>query len=111
MAITLTKRQQETLAWVLKGASNKEIARRLGVEIQTVKTHVSALLKKHGVQTRLQLCLYTNNTITTSLPLNIETKPFGWVLTDGNSIKGIVLTKNPPADNWKPFYIKAEYRG
>ena len=43
-------------------ASNREIARALGLSEKTVKTHVSAILAKLGVQDRTQAALYAVRT-------------------------------------------------
>jgi DNA-binding CsgD family transcriptional regulator len=43
---TLTARELEVLALLAEGASNKEIARRLGISVHTAKFHVGQLLDK-----------------------------------------------------------------
>lgn len=48
----LTGREREILALIKLGCSNKEMARRLGIEVATVKTHVHNLLAKLGVRRR-----------------------------------------------------------
>ncbi|MFS8479421.1 MAG: response regulator transcription factor [Micromonosporaceae bacterium] len=53
----LTPRERQVLAEVGKGRSNREIARALGLAEKTVKTHVSAILAKLGVQDRTQAAL------------------------------------------------------
>jgi DNA-binding NarL/FixJ family response regulator len=53
--IKLTRREQDTLGALLKGASNKEIANDLNVSVRTVKHHVSSLLRKFGVHGRGEL--------------------------------------------------------
>jgi DNA-binding CsgD family transcriptional regulator len=42
----LTARELEVLALLAEGASNKEIARRLGISVHTAKFHVGQLLDK-----------------------------------------------------------------
>jgi DNA-binding NarL/FixJ family response regulator len=57
-AETLTERETDVLKLVAQGRANKEIAAELGIGEKTVKTHVSNLLGKLGVQSRTQAALY-----------------------------------------------------
>jgi LuxR family maltose regulon positive regulatory protein len=54
LAEPLTEREREVLRLLLEGASNREIARRLVLSINTVKRHVYNLCGKLGVQSRTQ---------------------------------------------------------
>ena len=45
-ALALTARELEVLALLAEGASNKLIARRLGISTHTAKYHVASLLEK-----------------------------------------------------------------
>ncbi len=49
---TLTPRENEILALVSEGLSNKQIARQLSIGSATVKNHVHSILGKLGVQRR-----------------------------------------------------------
>ncbi|VTU35785.1 Transcriptional regulatory protein LiaR [Variovorax sp. PBL-H6] len=46
MDSALTRRELEVLALVAEGASNKLIARRLGISVHTAKFHVGSLIDK-----------------------------------------------------------------
>lgn len=50
----LTRREQQVLAELRRGRTNKEIALRLGVSIPTINKHVQQVLKKFHVRTRAQ---------------------------------------------------------
>jgi two-component system response regulator DegU len=52
VAAPLTKREMEILTYVAEGNSNKEIARILSISEQTIKTHVSAILRKLNANDR-----------------------------------------------------------
>ncbi len=58
MRESLTPRETDTLRLIAKGLANKEIARELGVSEVTVKTHVSNVLSKLGLQSRTQAALF-----------------------------------------------------
>ncbi len=58
----LTERETEVLRLVAAGRANKEIARDLGIGEKTVKTHVSNVLSKLGVQSRTQAALHAVRT-------------------------------------------------
>lgn len=45
-SLGITRREQEVLGLLAAGQSNKEIARRLGLSPNTVKTHVARLYEK-----------------------------------------------------------------
>jgi DNA-binding NarL/FixJ family response regulator len=60
--VRLTAREREVLAEMARGRSNREIARALALSEKTVKTHVSAILTKLGVQDRTQAALYAVRT-------------------------------------------------
>lgn len=51
----LTPRQAQVLKEILEGRANKEIAAALGIREKTVELHVTALLRKVGVESRSEL--------------------------------------------------------
>ena len=58
MRESLTARETEILRLVAKGMANREVAERLEVSEVTVKTHVSSILSKLGLQSRTQAALF-----------------------------------------------------
>lgn len=59
-ATLLTDRERQVAQMVARGASNKEIARELGITERTVKAHAGAIFEKLDVRDRLQLSLVVN---------------------------------------------------
>ena len=57
-AKNLTKREREILAFVAEGMSNREIAEKLVLSPETVKSHVAAILEKLNVSDRTQAAIY-----------------------------------------------------
>jgi DNA-binding CsgD family transcriptional regulator len=53
-SLGLTPRECEILELLASGASNRELADRLGISANTVKTHVARLYEKLEVQRRMQ---------------------------------------------------------
>lgn len=58
MRESLTVRETEILRLVAKGFANRQIAEQLEVSEVTVKTHVSSILSKLGLQSRTQAALF-----------------------------------------------------
>lgn len=56
-ACLLTERERQVALAVAEGASNKEIARQLGITERTIKAHTGAIFSKLEVRDRLQLSL------------------------------------------------------
>nr|WP_248628558.1 response regulator transcription factor [Enterococcus cecorum] len=54
----LTNREKEVLDLIAQGKSNQEIAEDLFITLKTVKTHVSNILAKLGVEDRTQAAIY-----------------------------------------------------
>jgi DNA-binding NarL/FixJ family response regulator len=50
----LTRREREVLRLLADGCSNEDVARRLGISPETVRTHVRKLMRKLDAQTRTQ---------------------------------------------------------
>lgn len=60
-SVRLTQRQGEVLRLVLKGFSNQVISNELGISPDTVKLHVSGLLRAYKVSSRVHLILACAN--------------------------------------------------
>ncbi len=53
-----SERELEVLERIARGGSNKEIADELGISTQTVKNHISSILRKLSLSDRTQAVLY-----------------------------------------------------
>ena len=51
----LTRRERDVLVHLLEGASNKEIAQRLGLSSRTVEGHRASMIRKAGVRSAAEL--------------------------------------------------------
>jgi DNA-binding NarL/FixJ family response regulator len=60
---SLTERQQVVLELMAQGKSNKEIANDLSITEITVKAHVSAILRKLGVNNRVQAAMLAKDVL------------------------------------------------
>jgi DNA-binding NarL/FixJ family response regulator len=56
--VNLSRKEREIVSLVCKGYRNKEIASKLNISEQTVKSHCNRIYKKIGISDRLQLALY-----------------------------------------------------
>ncbi|MAE50451.1 MAG: DNA-binding response regulator [Micavibrio sp.] len=56
--IKLTPRENEVLTYLMRGASNKEIARNLDLQEVTVKLHVRGICRKLNVKNRTQAAMH-----------------------------------------------------
>jgi len=52
--VALTPRELDVLALIAEGASNKAIARKLGISVHTVKFHIASLLDKLDAEGRTE---------------------------------------------------------
>ncbi len=54
---TLTPREEEVLRYVAMGLRNAEVAEKLSISEETVKTHLNRIFRKLGVRDRVELAL------------------------------------------------------
>lgn len=56
--VPLSSREMEILQYVVRGSSNKEIAHALQISQQTVKNHISSILRKLDAKDRTEAAVY-----------------------------------------------------
>ena len=59
---TLTRREREAAQLLIAGKSHKEIARELGLEPNTVRTHIVTIYRKLDVSNKAQMIRSLNGT-------------------------------------------------
>jgi DNA-binding NarL/FixJ family response regulator len=59
-SVRMTAREQEVMTLIASGLSNKEIARRLSLATDTVKSHVHNILEKLALHTRLEIASFAH---------------------------------------------------
>jgi DNA-binding NarL/FixJ family response regulator len=72
----LTDREREVLSCIVNGLANKEIAWQLKISEKTVKSHVSTILSKFGLESRTQAALHA--TRLGLVPTAAARAPFDW---------------------------------
>jgi DNA-binding NarL/FixJ family response regulator len=60
-AVRMTQREREVIALIAVGMSNKEIATRLSIATDTVKSHVRNVMEKLALHSRLQIAAYAHS--------------------------------------------------
>lgn len=60
-SVRMTQREREIIALIAVGLSNKEIAHRLGIATDTVKSHVRNVMEKLALHSRLQIAAYAHS--------------------------------------------------
>lgn len=60
-SVRMTQREREVIALISVGLSNKEIAKRLNIATDTVKSHVRNVMEKLALHSRLQIAAYAHN--------------------------------------------------
>lgn len=59
-AVRMTSREREVIALIAEGLSNKDIAQRLHLATDTVKSHVHNILEKLALHTRLEIASFAH---------------------------------------------------
>jgi DNA-binding NarL/FixJ family response regulator len=60
-SVRMTQREREVIALIAVGLSNKEIATRLNIATDTVKSHVRNVMDKLALHSRLQIAAYAHS--------------------------------------------------
>jgi DNA-binding NarL/FixJ family response regulator len=60
-SVKMTQREREVIALIAVGLSNKEIAQRLNIATDTVKSHVRNVMEKLALHSRLQIAAYAHS--------------------------------------------------
>lgn len=60
-SVRMTQREREVIALIAVGLSNKEIAQRLSISTDTVKSHVRNVMEKLALHSRLQIAAYAHS--------------------------------------------------
>jgi DNA-binding NarL/FixJ family response regulator len=60
-AVRLTTREQEVIALLGEGLSNKEISTRMHIAVHTVKSHVHNVLEKLALHSRLEVAAFSHS--------------------------------------------------
>ena len=57
-AVTFTPREKMIISWLMAGCGNREVARTLSIDVQTVKNHLRTIYDRLAVADRLDVVLY-----------------------------------------------------
>jgi len=66
--VKMTKREREVVELIAEGLSNKEIALRLSLATDTIKSHVHNILEKLALHTRLEIANFAHDGQSSKLP-------------------------------------------
>lgn len=55
----ITPRQVELLCYLVKGMTQKEIARKVGISYRSVESTLERLRKRHGLRNRLDMAVWS----------------------------------------------------
>ncbi len=86
----LTPAEWRVLEEIREGRSNPEIAERLGLSRNTVKTHISSMLSKLDLRDRDQLAVWRGEPVVASARRSFLLAPFGWLTA--KAVGGVVVS-------------------
>jgi len=73
--LALSPRQTQIIKHLLRGESDKQIARALEISVPTVRTHMGRLFHKFGLNDRVELVLCIFACLRESVPRPVEVRP------------------------------------
>ena len=92
-SVKLTRREEEVLDGVLRSLANKEIASELNLSERTVKFHVSSLLSKFKVHSRMELMRDASRNSSKVFPAAVGTPSS--IRTFVSEVEGALKSVNP----------------
>jgi DNA-binding NarL/FixJ family response regulator len=97
----LTTREREVLELLVEGARNEEIARRLGISLSTVRSHVHSLLTKLHARSRLEAAARAvRRGLVRVRPYGPGTEGEGGAAADRDVPRGADLAAGSEGDGW-----------
>jgi len=93
-SVKLTRREEEVLDGVLRSLANKEIASELNLSERTVKFHVSSLLSKFKVHSRMELMRDASRNSAKVFPAAVGA-PSGSIRTFVSEVEGALKSVSP----------------
>jgi len=93
-SVKLTRREEEVLEGVLRSLANKEIASELNLSERTVKFHVSSLLSKFKVHSRMELMRDASRNSAKVFPAAVGTSS-GSIRTFVSEVEGALKSVSP----------------
>lgn len=112
--VEFTAREQEVLGLLAEGRANKEIAEELGCTVRTVEFHISNLLRKVGVSSRLELVARGQSKLTLAARVSaegpfVEVRLFSGVASAALGDTLVVLWSTPATlPRWSWQWARAE---
>jgi DNA-binding CsgD family transcriptional regulator len=104
--VRLTRREDEVLDGITRSLANKEIASELNLSERTVKFHVSSLLAKFKVRSRMELMREASRNSMKSIPAAAAVPPTAMI----HSFVGAPALPRKPMPSGKILPLAARHR-
>lgn len=109
----LTERESQTLALIVNGCNNKQIARELGISDGTVKIYVRNLLRKFRLNSRLELATWVHRSDVQQQPLEEPNARLNQAQNSALGFGGLIdelpglIYRGDNQRNWPMQYVSA----